>query len=123
MATVTIRQTVSADVSHALGLFVGRMARIKKEIKSIVLYGSYARGDSRAESDVDVALIFRVPISGRSDLRRFLSTESFEVFWQTAVLISPVAIGHLDWDMPELHSNPYFIEGLKVDGIRIWGQS
>ena len=51
------------ELSYALNEIVGKMVELYEEkIYSIILYGSYARGDFDAESDVDIALIVYAPL-------------------------------------------------------------
>ena len=76
----------------ALRALAERMVRLDRRVRSLLLFGSRARGDSSRDSDLDVA----VRVRGRRDaaLERRIVAEFAEVEWapplEGAVRISPL---------------------------------
>ena len=73
------------DRNEALSILDEAVERCSKvlPIKDAYLYGSYARGDNRADSDVDIMLITSLPekeISSRS--------------WQVSEIVGDMCIDH-----------------------------
>jgi uncharacterized protein len=94
------------------------LARIPAEfpIEQAILYGSRARGDSRPDSDADVALIV---VEGADDwqIAGDLAELAFYVFLDTGILIQPVPISLKDWTHPENFRRPGFLENVAREGI------
>lgn len=59
-------------------------------LSTVVIYGSYARGDYTEESDVDVMLLVRIP---EDKIRKYadqVSDQAFEYLMKYGIHISPV---------------------------------
>jgi predicted nucleotidyltransferase len=86
---------------------------------SVVLFGSYARGDQNADSDVDLALVARDP-SAKELLERAAAARSSEFRRQFGATLSP-----LIYDASEaaaLHSTaPELFDSIRDDGIVLSG--
>jgi uncharacterized protein len=82
------------------------------------LYGSRARGDYRADSDADLALVLA---EGGDDWRLLwdLSGLAYDVFLETGVLIQPVPISSSDWAHPETFVRPSFLRNIAREGIPV----
>lgn len=95
------------------------LARIPAELKieKAIVFGSRARGDNRADSDADLALIFeRGSEWAMVDL---LGGLSFDILMDTGVLIQPVPISTLDWTHPERFPRPGFLRNVAREGIAV----
>lgn len=96
---MTARATVRlpALVDETLGAFVsGLRRRFGPRLVSIRLFGSYARGDATADSDVDcLVLLDRVdPTDDRA-----ITDLSADLVWQIGgVVISPLIMSAADFD-------------------------
>lgn len=93
--------------------------RFGDELKEIILYGSYARGDFDEESDVDIAIIMRVPHESENKFNKQIVKimgELYEKFGYNIVL-SPIVISSEffeKWkdDLP-------FYRNVNQEGVRI----
>lgn len=87
-------------------------ASLGDELDRIVLFGSRARGDHRAESDWDVAVFLRHPIT--SSDQRCVSAIGHDVMCATGALIQSVALPAERW---EAHDE--FTRHIRRDGVPI----
>ena len=94
-------------------------------ISRLILYGSYARGDAREESDVDVALILAgdAPEGNKAGVRlrtvwSLIDAEN-DVLQDLLIDISPMAIWESELRDPDSHSNPWFVRNLLAEGIEV----
>lgn len=61
-----------------------------KQLKTIILYGSYARGDQREDSDVDIMILVDMTEEEMKAIRYPIYDLAFDIFMETGVDISPV---------------------------------
>lgn len=103
-----------------------RQRRFLKEIKSIiqqvapdaeiVLYGSYARGEQHAESDIDLLILLDKDIVTPDDEKSIMyPLFSYEV--DNGFIISPKVFSKKKWH-ENLYFTPFF-EKIKKEGIRL----
>lgn len=59
-------------------------------LSTVVIYGSYARGDYTEESDVDVMLLVRIPEDKIREYADQVSDQAFEYLMKYGIHISPV---------------------------------
>jgi predicted nucleotidyltransferase len=95
---------VAADLHRLYG---GRLV-------DVVLYGSHARGDAVADSDVDLAVILDEIVSPWEELRRM-----DEVLWrhtlESGLTVSATPISRASWAEPR---RP-IVRAAKADGVRV----
>ena len=81
-----------------------------------ILYGSEARGDARADSDIDVLIL----LDGEHlNLKREMEVTGplNEIEWQTGVLVSPTVMLRKQWEnMP--FKTPFYINVMN-EGVRL----
>lgn len=86
---------VSAGVSAALREFRELLsARFRDRLVDVRLFGSHARGDSTAESDIDVLVV----IVGQTEAeRREVFDFAWDVYTRHLLHISPLALSDAEW--------------------------
>jgi uncharacterized protein len=111
------KKDIDAGTEGALRAFFARLPP-GIQLERAFLYGSRARGDYRAESDADLALVL---VEGGDDWRLLwdLSGLAYDVFLETGVLIQPVPISSSDWAHPETFVRPGFLRNIAREGIPV----
>ncbi|MDP2834008.1 MAG: nucleotidyltransferase domain-containing protein [Pseudomonadota bacterium] len=84
-----------------------------------VLFGSRARHDHRADSDIDIALLLR------GHPGRFLATKldmadiAYDVLLETGMRVQPFPIWEDEWEHPEDYPNPRLLQNIEREGIAL----
>ena len=93
------------DVKDALAVFMAHLDKADlPPVSRALLYGSHARGDARAESDIDIAVVLtgtEPPRAERNKLRRKLSSISADVLLETLQPVSAVLLWEPMLDKPD----------------------
>lgn len=109
-----------SDLSRALAEFSAAIARQQGDrFRHAVLFGSHARGTSHEQSDVDVAVILSEMPDGLIDTTIAMTDVAYDVLLDTGIDIQPVPVPQDQWDHPERHSNPWLIEAIRREGVRL----
>ena len=100
-------KNIDIKIAKYLDLIKGKFA----DIESVYLFGSYAKGKSTDDSDIDVALIF----TNLDDSKRFdIQVQLMMLASQIDSRIEPHPISHDDFNS----GNPFVLE-IKKTGIEI----
>ena len=92
-------------------------ARFGRKYLRLVLFGSRARGDNLPESDADVAVVLRGPISDRWLLKRLIIEDTYPILLEIGLYIQPWPLEEGELDDPERSSNPALIRNVAQEGI------
>ena len=80
----------------------------------LILYGSYARGDYRDDSDLDILVLVDREKVSRADEKR-IKYPLYEIEFETGTIISPLVYSKKDWETR--HRITPFYENVKKDGL------
>jgi predicted nucleotidyltransferase len=79
----------------------------------VILYGSYARGDYREDSDLDLLVLVDKDRITRSDQKR-IKYPLYDIEFETGTIISPLIFSRKDWEMN--HRITPFYENVAREG-------
>jgi len=82
-------------------------------IESIIVFGSYARGESKKESDVDVLIVGDIKLDDVIDV-------AYPIFLKSGVYISPIVMSRDYFEMLKAEKTG-FIENVLKEGITLYG--
>ncbi|MCD4833134.1 MAG: nucleotidyltransferase domain-containing protein [Bacteroidales bacterium] len=93
---------------------------IKNLVKStepdatIILYGSYARGDNRKDSDLDLLILLDKDKVTREDEKK-VKYPLYDIEFETGQIISPLVISKKDWETR--HKITPFYDNILREGV------
>ena len=91
---------------------------IKKSVSAtepdatLILYGSYARGDNSADSDIDILVLIDKEKTTREDQKR-IAYPLYDIEFETGIVISPVVYSKQAW---KNHRITPFYENVNREG-------
>ena len=97
------------------------LGRVSSEypLSAAILFGSRARGDFRADSDADLAVLLRGPRGAFLDTKLMLADIAYEVLLETGIRVQPLPVWDEEWQRPDAHSNPRLLRNIEREGIRL----
>ena len=93
---------------------------IRKTVQSIVpdatviLYGSYARGDYNSDSDLDILILLNKTKISRED-EKSVKYPLYDIEFETGKIISPFVLAKKEWETQ--HKITPFYENVTREGI------
>lgn len=73
---------------------------------TVILYGSYARGDNRKDSDIDILILLDRETISREDEKR-IAYPLYELEFDSGRIISPLVFSRNDW-ITRHKATPFF---------------
>lgn len=83
---------------------------------TLILFGSYARGDYKADSDLDILVLVDKDNITRDDEKR-IKYALYEIEFETSTVISALVLSQKDWE--NKHKVTPFYENVISEGIEI----
>jgi predicted nucleotidyltransferase len=72
------------------GFAVQLKEMLGKDLSKVILYGSYARGDFNANSDVDIMILVKTPEDKLEKIEEFVFDLAYDIELEHDVYISPI---------------------------------
>ena len=83
--------------------------RFGPQLHDVLVFGSRARGDNRADSDVDLAIIFETADWDYWTRKFELLDMAWEALSEQGLLIQPSPLSKAAWDQPMTQKNARFV--------------
>ncbi len=90
------------------------------DIQDVIVYGSRARGDFTADSDLDIAVILQDQTNDGKEKTRALARESYQLLLEDGMLVSPAAVLYHEWIAPPTMQKKAFFDNIRKDGVSVW---
>lgn len=87
-------------------------------LKNIILYGSYARGNFRPDSDIDIMILVDLDEQGIRDKGHSLSDVTFEYNFDNDLMIMPI-VKNLEHFNKWLKAYPFYYN-IRKEGIELY---
>ena len=98
------------------------LLRIKESVHStdpdatIIIYGSFARGDHNQQSDLDLVILLNKDTVDRNDEKR-VKYPLYDIEFETGQIISPLVISKSTWESK--HRITPFYQNVSNEGIQL----
>ena len=92
------------------------LVRTQEPDATLILYGSFVRGDNRPDSDIDLIILVSKNNVTMADERR-IKYPLYDLEFDTGQLISPLVFSKQDWE--QTHKVTPFYENVKREGITL----
>ena len=102
--------------TQATKLFMEKIAALYS-IEHVLVFGSRARGDYHAESDIDFAILMTEPSGDFFKAKLEMDDIANDILLETGMRIQPFSIWLDEWQHPEQYSNPYLIRNIQHEGV------
>jgi len=108
---------LSGNEQAALDTFVSQLReQYGDQVVRVALFGSKARGDGDAESDLDVLIVLN---DGDWRLRDAVALVAFEPMIEYGVVLSPLVVDMADYTWWQEHHAPIY-RSVSAEGVELW---
>lgn len=88
-------------------------------VRSAILFGSRARGESTSESDADLAVLLKGNHGEFMAAKLAMSDMAFDVMLDTGIRVEALPVWEDEWANPEEYRNPFLLRNIERDGVII----
>ncbi len=117
-APKTHHRGIDADTERAARAFLKQLEG-KYHIREAILFGSRARGDHKADSDADIAVILEGARGDRYQVSGDMAGVEFHVLMETGVMVQGLPLWEDEIACPESFSNPALIANILREGVHL----
>lgn len=107
---------VEQDVLNAVRKFTMKLSK-RYDIARLVLFGSRARGDHHAESDVNLAIFLNTELSDFVSVKLDMVDDAYDFFLETEYYIQPLPVGNEADTTLLQYLNPLLLRNIRTEGI------
>lgn len=110
---------MQSKIQAILSQYVNRIHEIYgSELKAVILYGSYARGDYTESSDIDIMILVDSPEDAIKQKGRMVSDITFDFNLDHDILIMPIVknVNHFQY---WLSADPFY-KNVKSEGVEFY---
>ena len=97
-------------------LRIKQLVHLSEPSATVILYGSYARGENTKQSDIDLLILVDSDKVSFSD-EQWIKYPLYDLEFETGKIISPIIFSRDDWETR--HSVTPFYRNVKKDGIQL----
>ena len=94
------------------------LASPELQVREIILFGSYARGDADEESDVDIMVLTDLPRGKIAECRSFLAHTSAELGYEFDPIVAPI-MQNYDFFKEWTEVHPFY-RNVEKEGVRLY---
>ena len=110
---------MSQDLMNILQQYVKELQKLYGSgLSAVILYGSYARGDFRADSDIDIMILVDMTDEEISQRGHVLSDLTFEYNFDYELMIMPI-VKNKDLYEKWLRAYPFY-NNIKKEGVELY---
>lgn len=93
---------------------------VSQDVEKIILFGSQARGDNTAESDIDILVVVDIPQERLSSIKREMRNKASRISLERDELVSLV---FSDEDEYKSMADTLFYRNIARDGVELYGRA
>lgn len=113
-----LNHPIDTATAVAVNIFSEKISDLFR-VRSLILFGSRARGQFRPDSDADLAVLLSGPSGRFISAKLEMADIAFDVLLDTGVRIEAFPIWEDEWEHPDAYRNPYLLHNIERDGIVI----
>lgn len=110
---------MSEHLNEILKKYVSDILKVYgSQLKTVILYGSYARGDNDSASDIDIMILVDLTDKEIEEKGRLLSDTTFEYNFENDLSIMPI-VKNLNHFNKWLRAYPFYYN-VKKEGVELY---
>ena len=102
------------NINQPILIQIKKLVETQEPKATLILYGSFARGDNNVNSDIDLVILVDKDKLSISDENR-IKYPLYDLEFDTGQIISPLVFSKKDWE--HRHKITPFYENVKREGV------